>query len=301
MTSQDNLNPGRLLGISGAYWMTCTLHAAVKLDIFSTIGKEGKTIEGLAEAMRAEKRGLAMLVNALCAMDLIEKKGNLLFNTIEADTFLVKESPRYVGYMIMHHHHLVESWSRLDESVKTGKPVRTRAVFNDHEKRESFLMGMFNNAMALAPLLVPTVDLSRRKKLLDLGGGPGTYAIWFCKHNPGLKATVFDLSTTRPFAEKVIAEFSRQDVIDFQDGDYHQDPIKGEYDVVWLSHILHGENPNNCEKIVQKAADALKPGGLILIHEFILDNTGDAPCSPRCFPSTCCWEPMAVRHIQKKN
>ena len=183
----------------------------------------------------------------------------------------------------MHHHHLVESWGRLDESIKTGKPVRTRPIFNDDERRESFLMGMFNNAMGTAPHLVTTIDLSGKKHLLDLGGGPGTYAIHFCKHNPGLKATVFDLPGTRPFAEKVITRFNQQEVVDFQEGDYNKDTIKGEYDVAWLSHILHGENPNNCEKIVQKAVDVLQPGGLILIHEFILDNTKQGPLFPALF------------------
>ena len=283
MTSHDTLNPGRLMGISGSYWMTCTLHAAVKLDVFSAIGKEGKTIEDLSETMGTEKRSLSMLVNALCAMELLETKEGRFFNTTESGTFLVKDSPRYVGYMILHHHHLVESWSRLDESVKTGRPVRTRSIFHDEERRESFLMGMFNNAMAMAPHLVATIDLSGKKHLLDLGGGPGTYAIHFCKHNPGLKATVFDLPTTRPFAQNVIARFNQEDFVGFQDGDYNKDTIKGEYDVAWLSHILHGENPKNCEKMIQKAVNVLQPGGLILIHEFILDNTKAGPLFPALF------------------
>ena len=59
---------------------------------------------------------------------------------------------------------------------------------------------MFNLAMNLAPVLVPKIDLSNRRHLLDLGGGPGTYAIHFCLNNPQLKATVYDLPTTRPFA-----------------------------------------------------------------------------------------------------
>lgn len=283
MTTSGSLNPGRLMEISGYYWLTCTLHAAVKLEVFTAIGKEGKTLERLSETMGADSRSLAMLLNALCAMDLLEKKGDLFINTPGSSTFLVKDSPQYVGYMIMHHHHLVESWSRLDESVKTGKPVRTRASFDDEERMESFLMGMFNNAMATAPHLVTTIDLSGKKHLLDLGGGPGTYAIHFCQHNPGLKATVFDLPATRPFAEKIITRFNRRDSVDFQSGNFITDTIKGVYDVVWLSHILHGENPENCEMIVQKAVDVLEPGGMVIIHEFILDNTRDAPLFPALF------------------
>jgi hypothetical protein len=283
MTASEKMNPGRLMGISGSYWMTCTLHAAVKLDVFSAVGKDGKTTEQLAGRTGAEQRSLSMILNALCAMDLLEKKEGLYTNTPESETFLDKGSPRYIGYMIMHHHHLVESWARLDESVKTGKPVRTRSIIHDDERRESFLMGMFNNAMGMAPHLVTTIDLSGKKHLLDLGGGPGTYAIHFCKHNPGLVATVCDLPATRPFAEKIIARFDQQARVDFQDGNFLTEPIKGVYDVVWLSHILHGESHKDCEMIVQKAADCLEPGGMMLIHEFILNNSKDSPLFPALF------------------
>ena len=76
-------------------------------------------------------------------------------------------------------------------------------------------MGMFNMAMNTAPRLVPLADLSGRRRLLDLGGGPGTYAIHFCRHNPDLQATVFDLPTTRPFALKTIERFGLGDRVGF--------------------------------------------------------------------------------------
>ncbi|MBT8331044.1 MAG: methyltransferase, partial [Deltaproteobacteria bacterium] len=116
-----------------------------------------------------------------------------------------------------------------------------------------------------------------------LGGGPGTYAIHFCRHNPDLKATVFDLPTTRPFAEQTIKRFELSDRIDFQAGNYLKDEIKGRYDAAWLSHILHAEGPDGCHQIIQKAVAALKPGGIIIIHEFILNNSMDGPLFPALF------------------
>jgi precorrin-6B methylase 2 len=183
----------------------------------------------------------------------------------------------------MHHHHLVQSWALLDEAVKSGKPVRTRATFDDVQRRESFLMGMFNMAMTVAPLLVTSIDLSPKKHLLDLGGGPGTYAIHFCRHNPCLKASVFDLPTTRPFAEKTIRQFNLSDRIQFLDGNYLEEPIPGKYDVAWLSHILHGEGPEECRMLIEKAIAALETGGMIIVHEFILNNSMDGPLFPALF------------------
>ncbi len=277
------LNPGKLLQLSGAYWQTFALHAGVKLDLFTAIDQGPTTAAAVASDLGLEPRAAAMLLNALCAMDLLEKKDDTYANTPMAATFLSKKSPRYIGFMIMHHHHLVESWSRLDESVRTGKAVEELRPASNESQRESFLMGMFNIAMATAPSLVPTIDIPGKKHLLDLGGGPGTYAIHFCKHNPGLRATIFDQHTTRPFAEQTIARFNLADAIDFKGGNFLEDPIPGFYDVVWLSHILHGDAPQDCDRIVQKAGLALEPGGTILIHDFILDNTRDGPLFPALF------------------
>ena len=177
----------------------------------------------------------------------------------------------------------MESWSKLDQGVLTGKPTRSRSGFEEAVVRESFLMGMFNMAMNLAPRIVPEIDLSGRKHLLDLGGGPGTYAIHFCLQNPGLRATVYDLPTTRSFAEKTIIRFGLSDRIDFQEGDYLEGTIQGIFDVVWMSQILHGEGPEDCQEMLRKAVAALAPGGLILVHEFLLNDAMDGPPFPALF------------------
>lgn len=275
--------PGELLEISGFYWKTALLHAAVKLDVFTVIG-DGQLAAGeISRQLDAAQRGLERLLNALVAMELLVKVDGLYANSSSSQDFLSKNSPQYIGHIIMHHHHLVESWSKLDQAVQSGLPVRSRASVSQAEWRESFLMGMFNLAMALAPQLVPQIDLSTRKHLLDLGGGPGTYAVHFCLNNPGLRATVYDLPTTRPFAEKIIQQFNLSERIDFKDGNYLTDPIEGHYDAAWLSHILHGEGPDDCRMIIQKAVAALDSQGIIIIHEFILNNRMDGPLFPALF------------------
>ena len=276
-------NPGELLKLSGGYWTTCALHAGVKLDVFTAIGTGRLPGEEIAQKLDADIRGVTMLLNALSAMNLLEKKDDTYLNAEAARNFLSKESPRYIGHIILHHHHLMETWARLDQGVKTKKSIRDRSSHSEDQWRESFLMGMFNIAMQAAPKVVSKIDLSHRRHLLDLGGGPGTYSIHFCKQNPQLKATVYDLPTTRPFAEKTIETFGLSDRITFRDIDYLEDGIKGTYDVTWLSHILHGESPENCRRIIERAVSALEPGGMILIHEFILNNTEDGPLFPALF------------------
>lgn len=278
--NQPTWTPAELLQLSGGYWSTCALHAGVKLDLFSQSG----TVPELAAATASDARGMEMLLNALTALGLLSKDGAHYAPTAFASEYLARSSPRYLGYIIMHHHHLMAGWSRLDEAVRSGAPLRGRVSHDaDDSERESFEMGMFNLAMQIAPRIVAKVDLRDRRRLLDLGGGPGSYAIHFCQANPQLTATVYDLASTRPFAEKTIASFGLGDRIDFVAGDFISDDIPAGFDVAWLSHILHGEGPEGCAVILQRAVAALQPGGMLLVQEFILDDTRDGPLFPALF------------------
>ncbi len=276
-------NQGRLLDVSGRYWMSCALHAGVKLDVFTIIGEEQRPVKNIAGRLDADPRGVEMLLNAFAAMGLLKKAGDRFSNTPASRSLLSKDSAEYIGHIIIHHHQLVDSWSKLDQAVKSGKAVRGRTSHSEEEWRESFLMGMFNLAMKIAPRVAKTIDLSKQRHLLDLGGGPGTYAIHFCLNNPQLKAMVYDLPTTRPFAEKTISRFGLTDRVEFMPGDYLEQDIQGVYDVAWLSHILHAQGPQTCQRIIEKSVSALMSGGKLIVHDFILNNTMDGPVFPALF------------------
>lgn len=275
--------PSKLTEVSGAYWMGCTLQAGVKLDVFSRIGAETKTAEAIAQDISADLRGVRTLLNALAAMNLLKKKNGRFSNTDFSAVYLDRRSSSFMGHIVLHHYHLVPAWARLDQAVRTGLPHRFTDDHSMSEMREGFIMGMFNIAIRLAPEIVEAVDLSDRRHLLDLGGGPGTYGIHFCLKNPELRATIYDLPTTRPFAERTIARFDLSDRIDFQEGDYTAMGIEGRFDAVWMSHVLHAEGPRTCRKIIDRAASTLISGGIIIIHDFILDDTMDRPLFPALF------------------
>lgn len=274
---------GELLSTSTAFWKGCTLQAAVRLGVFTAINNGRLSRDGMAEKLNADRRGTELLLDALAAMGLLVKDGNSYSNSEAALNFLSSTSGKYIGHIILHHHHILDGWAQLHDAVTSGRPVEMRSYGEDVE-RQSFLMGMFNLAMGIAPGLASQVNLAGRRRLLDLGGGPGTYAIHFCQANPDLAAVIYDRPTTEPFALETVAKFGLKDRIDFAAGNFNSDPITGgTYDVAWLSHILHSNSPKECQALIQKTAAAMEPGGLIMIHEFVLDNTRDSPEFPALF------------------
>lgn len=273
-----------LLQMSGAYWSTCALHAGVKLDIFSVLEDTPLTAEEVACQLNCDPRGTAMLLDALTSLLLLEKRDKSYVASAFAARHLSRTSPSYMGHIIMHHHHLMAGWSKLHEAVQSGGPIRERVAHGDDEiVRESFLMGMFNLASLIAPRITQSIDLSGRKKLLDLGGGPGTYAIHFCLANPGMTAVVYDLPTTQTFAESTISRFDLTSKISFSAGDYHVDSVPDGFDVAWLSHVLHADGLDACKVLLQKAVASLDPGGVLMVQEFILDDAKDGPQFPALF------------------
>lgn len=273
-----------LLQLSGGYWSACALHAGVRLDVFTILAGTALGAAEVAKACDSDERGMETLLNALSSLGLLDKNQGSYKATQFAVDYLSKNSPTYMGHIIMHHHHLMPGWARLHEAVQSGAPVRSNvSSADDAGVRESFLMGMFNLASQLAPRIASETDLSGCRTLLDLGGGPGTYAVHFCLNNPELFAVVFDLPTTRGFAEGVVGRFNLSDRVKFVGGDYHADPLPTGFDAVWLSHILHAEGSERCAALLSKAVASVKEGGMLMVQEFILNDTKDGPQFPALF------------------
>ncbi|GHU33082.1 SAM-dependent methyltransferase [Betaproteobacteria bacterium] len=274
----------KLLELSGAYWAGCALQAAVGLDIFTVLEKGAMDEEELAAAVSCEPRGFSMLITALVALGVLRREAGKVVAAGEILALLSRGSPDYLGFIIAHHSHLMPAWARLAEAVRDGKPTRESTSHTESEaEREAFLLGMFNIARLQAEKIAQALDLSGRKKLIDVGGGPGTYAVYFCKQNPFLQATIFDLPTTAPFAEKIVGRYGLAERIHFVGGNFITDTLPKGQDVAWVSQVLHGETAQEAAKLLKNAAACLNPGGLLCVQEFVLDDDRSGPAHAALF------------------
>lgn len=274
---------GEMLALSSAYWQPFALQAGVVLDVFTALDEmagPGKTaaIPAVAARLGCNERSFGMLVSALASLGFLGMNDGGITLPEASRKYLSRNSGDFIGYIIEHHTHLTEGWSKLAEAVRTGGRTRHSSVHTtDEAEREAFLMGMFNVAMNQAERIAAALDLSGKKHLLDLGGGPGTYAVFFCKANPGMAATIFDRPASEKFARGIVGRFGLEDRIDFRGGDFLLDSLPRGYDVAWLSQVLHGETPEGAAKLVTRATQSLDPGGILAIQEFILDDDRAGP------------------------
>lgn len=217
------------------------------------------TASDVAKRLKTDLRATTILLDALTGLGLVRKRGGTYRNVPLADILLVRDKPFYQGDIISHADNLWDNWSGLNEVLRTGKPFR---FAHDHE---AFILGMHNIAVLKAKGVVDAVDLKGIKTAIDIGGGPGTYAIEMARR--GVSATVYDSPETIRIARKV----ARKSGVLFQKGDFLHDPVKGTFDLALISQVLHAYSPEENCALIRKARGILNPGGRIAIQEFFIE------------------------------
>lgn len=268
----------------GYYWETKILLTAAKLDVFLALDGRGRTAAEAAEKIGADGRALELLLNALVAIRLLTKTGDVYTNTSVASTHLVKHGPQYIGHLLLLHDAEWDNWGKLEESIKTGRSPVTQHVFEtDPALGANVLSVLHRIGQQSGPDLAKRLALDQARTLLDLGGGAGTNAIAFCSVYPHLSATVFDLPTTLPVTERTVKEAGLEARIALKAGDFNRDSLGGPYDVVLMSDILHYQDLATNAALVKKIQGHLNPGGRLIIKDRFLDASGTSPAWTAAF------------------
>jgi SAM-dependent methyltransferase len=260
-----------------AYRLPRLLLAALELDVFTTVGKQSWTLAALAKEMKVSERGLSILCRNLAMAGLLRKKGERYANSRLGASVLNAGHAAYRGsYLELMKSHWAD-WSRLPESVRSGLPI-DHDVPDDPDYRRRFTWAMHHRTLETAPAVAAQVNLRRAKTFLDLGGGPGTYAMAFLAKNPGLQATVCDRKTALEVAKEIAATHRAGRRLSYLPLDFSTRAIPGTYDVIWYSNVLHIYSPADNQAIFKRAMAALNPGGRLLIQDaFLHDREGLFP------------------------
>ena len=210
---------------------------------------------------------------------LLRKKGDTFSLTPFSKKHLVPGKPGYTGWMPMHSAHIMRSWVRLADSVRTGNPA-PRPPMDSEEGRvrhRNFIMAMHNFASQRTGKVIGSLDLSGVRRVLDVGGGPGTYAFAFARALPDASVTIFDSPPTCAIASENIAAQKLESRINAVPGDFNADPLGSGFDLIFMSSILHIYSPAENKKLIKKAFKSLNPGGQLVVVEITVDKTGTEP------------------------
>lgn len=277
----------RLMQMAWGFAAAEILATALALKLFTRVEQGEATLAALESSTRASRRGLAMVVDALVAFGLLQRKGGgaqaVLSLAPDAALYLVEGKPSYLGDFLRFHVDVVaRNWAGLGECVKSGQP---RVPLDRPQEGVPFwhqlVDGLFNlnfpGAMNLARTLLRETK-TRPLHVLDVACGSGVWGIAQALAEPTTRVTFFDLKETLEHAHRFAEREKIAARATWLEGDLRAtDPGAARYDVAILGHICHSEGAARTRELLAKMARALKPGGTLAIAEFVPDDTRSSP------------------------
>ncbi len=282
MAEEREKHVADIVDLASAYYGSAVLFAAIDLDLFEAVERQsgGATLTRLSAETGHDARGLQLLLDACVAVGLMRKGSAGYRNTPASAATLVAGAPHDLRGAIRYNQDVYPAWGRLPDLVRTGKPVEAPETHlgEDAERTRRFVLAMHGRALGIGRAVVPLLPLQGCRKVLDLAGGPGTYAMLMAQAHEALCCVTVDLPAVSAVAQELVADAGLADRVTCRVGDYHTDRYEhGTYDAVTIFGALHQESPASILSILQRAADALRPGGQIMILDVMTDASHTSP------------------------
>ena len=267
-----------VLDIARLFQPACVLTAGAVLDVFTPLHEQTMTAQALAGALGADQRALTIVLDALAAMELLTKRGNRYSVPAEVAILLSERSPDNILPMVRHLSNCLRRWSVLSEVVQKGSPAETGpSVRGAAADRADFIGAMHNVSEPVAIEVVGRLQPLTFRHVLDVGAGPGTWAIALLRAVPEARATLFDVPPVIPMAKRQIAEAGLDEKVRYVEGDYYTDHLPEGADLVWLGAICHQNSREQNRALFARVYKALEDGGSVVIRDIIMDPSRTHP------------------------
>ena len=256
------------------------VQAALRLDVFERLAAGPRTTRDLAADLAVDAASLDRLLGLLEAAGHLRRRGNTYTNSVSTKRWLLRSAPGSLADFIGIWTDVVfDEWDTLEESIRTGRPaLHMHDWLAARGKWPAFNAAMTGFARSAADLVAAAIPLSGARTVIDVGGSHGLYAIACCRREPGLRATVFDLSEALERTEANATAAGVVDRVSLRAGDLAHDDLGSGYDVALLFQLLHYFDDARLAAVLAKVRDALAPGGRIVILDQ-LTTSGPLPAA----------------------
>ena len=259
------------------------LLTGAELDVFTLLSRNALSAEEVTRKLQGNLRGVTILLDALAAMGLLIKKEGRYQTESSAAPLLSSDSPDSVLPMVLHAAHLWKTWSRLTSIVKNEDTDKAEKTERDMDGMKAFIGAMHVVGARTAPQVVAAVNPGEAKKLIDVGGGSGTYTIAFLNAAPDMKATLFDLPPVIEMARERIEQAGMMDRVTLVPGNFYEDELPPGHDLALLSAIIHQNSLEQNQDLYRKVFQALNPGGRIVIRDHVMSPDRTQPLDGAIF------------------
>ena len=265
-------SPESLLALSRAFQESRVLLTGAELDLFTLLSHEALPADAIAARLGADPRALTITLDALSAMELLVKEQGT-YRTAPDAACLSTEAADSIHPMLLHAAALWDRWTGLTRKVG-GTPLTARPPA---EVTRAFICAMHVVSAPQAARLVAAVEPGSARRLLDVGGGPGTWTAAFLDVSPRLEATLFDLPPVIEIARQSLGEAGLVDRVTLVGGDFEKDELPAGHDLAWLSAIIHQNGPAQNDALYGRIFRALEPGGRLVLRDHVMEKDRTRP------------------------
>lgn len=274
------VTPDGIMQLAVGFWGSKALLSAIELGVFTELAKGPTDLATLERRLGLHARSADDFLDALVALQMLERERGLYRNTPATDMFLDKAKPSYIGGMLeMANARLYPFWGLLTEGLRTGEPqneARTGgdifdAIYRDPERLRGFLAAMSGISAGAAQAIAAKFPWQDYRSFADVGTAQGMVPVTLAKAHAHLRGIGFDLPVVRPVFEDFVARHGVADRVGFQSGDFFKDDLP-QVDVIVMGHILHDWNLEQKRQLVAKAHAALPKGGALIAYDAVIDD-----------------------------
>ncbi|HWN31546.1 MAG TPA: methyltransferase [Pseudonocardia sp.] len=267
--------------IAYGFMASKALFAALEIDLFTHLAGGSRTAAELATVTGVAPNRLRTLLHALVGLGLATVDPHGYANAPACQRYLVHGAPDDFGdyFRLQISRQIYPALVHLDEGIAgTGEAFHTLGGLLSHPTdARTFTRAQHAGSLASARVLAERVDLTEARGMLDVGGGSGAFSIALCAHNPALGATVLDFPSVLDIAREYREEAGLADRITLLAGDAVHIAWPPNQDVVLLSYLLSALGAEEIDVVLAKAHACLRPGGLLIVHDFMLDDDRSGP------------------------
>jgi hypothetical protein len=269
----------RLQKLSRAFIESAALHAAVEMKLFTAVAQGCDTPAAFARRAGITELNAERLMTMCSACGLLLWREGRYRNAPDVARFLVEGEPGYAAAWLRFAHRDWSRWGALEDRLRDTSPVRRLGDYASmtvegarryHEATSSIGFGAGRR-------FARQVDLSGRRRMMDLGGGSGAYSIVAVQEFSGLSAVVFDLPPVATVAREYIEKHGVGDRVSAQAGDFTRDPLPTGCDVAVMASNLPQYGREIIHDVVRRVHDALLPGGEMHLVGEMLDDDRSGP------------------------
>lgn len=274
-------------------WLTVhylpAITAADEIGLFAALREDGLSLETLAATLKVNARALSIHLGLLASLGFVEKRMGLYRAMPVSRTYLDPESLYYWGPIFHGYRESLPAHKRLIDMLRArAKEIEGASVESweagkvDVERARFIARFMHAHSLAAAIAAARTKVFDGVRRLLDVGGGSGVFAIAAAHSRPGMHATVLDIDGMCVAAQDYIDEAGVTNV-DTVVVDMFRKPWPTGYDALFFSNIYHDWNEETCAELSAKAFAALPSGGRIVLHEQLMTDNQDGPATTASF------------------